>query len=148
MKYAGRRNGKLTVISKTNRKSSDGHYLWLCKCDCGKTKEVASNMLRDTGVRSCGCLRSEAQVKRIQRDGVWNDGKSYSANQGKRCYKTRHAWAKAVIRHYGNKCCRCGWEEARCDAHHRKEKAKGGLHTIDNGIVLCPNCHRIEHEVS
>lgn len=62
------------------------------------------------------------------------------------CYRTRHSWAKAVIRHYGNKCQRCGWDEARCDAHHRTPKAEGGLHTIKNGIVLCPNCHRIHHE--
>ncbi|NCQ35041.1 HNH endonuclease [bacterium] len=40
----------------------------------------------------------------------------------------------------------CGWDKARCDAHHREPKAKGGKHTIQNGMVLCPNCHRIAHE--
>lgn len=36
--------------------------------------------------------------------------------------------------------------EARCDVHHRVPKAHGGLHTLANAVVLCPNCHRIEHE--
>jgi predicted HNH restriction endonuclease len=26
------------------------------------------------------------------------------------------------------------------------KRSRGGIHTIKNGIVLCPNCHRIEHE--
>ena len=142
----GIRNGRLVAIQKTTEKSSDGHYLWLCKCDCGNTKKIASNLLRPTGTKSCGCLRSEAQRKRIKRDGVWNDGKSYSINGGRRCYKTRHSWAKAAIKKYGNKCERCGWNASRCDVHHRVKKSDGGLHTLDNAIVLCPNCHRIEHE--
>ncbi|WP_408509611.1 HNH endonuclease signature motif containing protein [Paraburkholderia sediminicola] len=40
----------------------------------------------------------------------------------------------------------CGWDKAGCDSHHRIPKAQGGAHTIENGMVLCPNCHRIEHE--
>ncbi len=141
----GVRNGRLVTIRPAG-KAADGHIVWLCRCDCGNEKRVASNMLRDTGTKSCGCLRKEAQARRLKRDGAWNEGKSYAINNGERCYKTRHAWAKAVIRHYGNRCERCGWDKARCDAHHRSHKAQGGLHTITNGIVLCPNCHRIEHE--
>ncbi len=141
----GKRIGKLTAVSPVGR-YTDGHLLWLCKCDCGNTTVVPSNNFRELGgTKSCGCLRKEAQRKRIKRDGVWNDGKSYSINSGTRCYKTRHAWAKAVIRFYGNKCSVCGWNKARCDAHHRKHKSKNGLHTIKNGIVLCPNCHREKH---
>lgn len=138
------RNGRLVAVQIKGR-SVDGHILWLCKCDCGGTAVVASNNFRERGTKSCGCLRADAQRKRIKRDGAWNDGKSYAINGGNRCYKTRHAWAKAVVRHYGNKCERCGWDRARCDAHHRKLKSKGGLHTIANGVVLCPNCHRVEH---
>lgn len=84
-----------------------------------------------------------AQRKRV---GAWNEGKSYAIREGEHCYRTRHAWAKAAIRHYGNKCERCGWDSARCDVHHREHKARGGLHTLANAIVLCPNCHRIEHD--
>lgn len=143
----GVRNGRLVVVKFAGRHKKDGRATWLCDCDCGQQKIVAQNNLsRSTGTKSCGCLRSEASKRRRKRDGVWNDSKSYSINGGKRCYKTRHAWSKAAIRHYGNKCEKCGWADARCDVHHRTPKASGGLHTIINAIVLCPNCHRILHE--
>jgi len=142
----GHRNGRLVVVEFSSR-NKEGRALWRCLCDCGKEKIVQSNNLtRESGTKSCGCLRSAANAAKRKRDGVWNDGKSYSINNGGRCYKTRHAWAKAVIRHYGDKCQLCGWNEARCDAHHKVLKSEGGQHTISNGIVLCPNCHRVEHE--
>lgn len=142
----GHRNGRL-VAKEAVGVQRGGHVLWRCACDCGGEKIVQSNNLtRDLGTRSCGCLRRAAATARLARDGAWNEGKSYAIGGGLRCYKTRHAWAKAVIRHYGNRCERCGWDRARCDAHHRTPKAAGGLHTIANGIVLCPNCHRLVHE--
>lgn len=145
---AGHRNGRLVAVAPVGRHRG-GHVLWQCKCDCGGTKIVQSNNLtRSSGTKSCGCLRQQAAIARLKRDGAWNDGKSYSINGGARCYKTRHSWAKAALCQYGNKCERCGWAKARCDVHHRNAKARGGLHTIDNAIVLCPNCHRVEHEAS
>jgi hypothetical protein len=142
---AGFRNGRLVTVAPRG-KSADGHINWLCQCDCGETKTVASNMLRDSGTKSCGCLRKEAASKRLAKNGVWNEGKSYAINGGEHCYKTRHSWAKAAIRKYGNKCMECGWDKARCDVHHRIRKAIGGLHTLTNALVLCPNCHRVHHE--
>lgn len=140
------RQGRLTAIEAVGLHEG-GHVLWRCLCDCGNEKIVQSNNLtRPTGTKSCGCLRREASAARVRRDGAWNEGKSYAIQDGERCYKTRHAWAKAAIRHYGNRCERCGWSEARCDVHHRELKSRGGLHTITNAIVLCPNHHRIEHE--
>ena len=140
----GFRNGRLVTI-KPHSKSSDGHIIWLCKCDCGNHKEVSTNMLRLSGTKSCGCLRKEAQQARIKKNGAWNEGKSYAINNGERCYKTRHSWAKAVIKTKGNRCENCGWDKARCDVHHKVKKSVGGLHIISNGLVVCPNCHRIEH---
>lgn len=139
---SGRTYGRLRAIRPSGI-SKDGHVIWLCKCSCGKNTLAGSNSLKGGMKKSCGCLRAQSSMERRKREGVWNDGKSYAINSGVRCYKTRHAWAKAVIRHYGNKCEICGWSEAKCDAHHRKPKARGGLHTIPNGQVLCPNHHRI-----
>lgn len=142
----GHRNGRLVAVECVNR-NSEGRAMWRCRCDCGGERVVqANNLTREAGTKSCGCLRADAQAARRQADGVWNEGKSYAVGDGSRCYRTRHAWSKAAIRHYGNRCERCGWDKARCDVHHREAKAKGGLHTIPNAIVLCPNCHRVEHE--
>jgi hypothetical protein len=143
---SGHRNGRLVAVQCVGR-NAEGRAMWRCVCDCGTERIVQSNnLLRPSGTRSCGCLRRDANKAKTLRDGAWNDGKSYAIAGGSHCYKTRHSWAKAVIRHYGNKCMRCGWDEARCDAHHRDPKAAGGLHTIQNGIVLCPNCHRVHHQ--
>lgn len=143
---AGIISGRLTVLREAGR-LKDGHVAWLCQCECGKQKEIGSNSLRrKSPVVSCGCMNhTRAQDKR-RKGGAWNEGKSYAIGDGAHCYKTRHGWAKAAIRHYGNKCDKCGWEAGRCDVHHRQPKAHKGLHTLANAIVLCPNCHRIEHE--
>lgn len=142
----GHRNGRLVAVRCIGAKKG-GHALWLCRCDCGSEKVVQSNNLqRDSGTKSCGCLRREAAAARLKRDGAWNESKSYAIGFGGHCYRSRAAWAKAVIRHYCNRCMSCGWDKARCDAHHRIPKSEGGSHTIANGRVLCPNCHRIEHE--
>jgi hypothetical protein len=142
----GKRNGRLVAVECVGR-NNEGRAMWRCRCDCGGEKVVQSNnLLRPTGTKSCGCLRREVNAAKVRAEGAWNDGKSYSIAGGEHCYLTRHSWAKAAIRHYGNKCERCGWAEARCDVHHRTHKAKGGRHTIANAVVLCPNCHRIEHE--
>lgn len=142
----GTRNGRLVAVERVGSKPG-GHALWRCQCDCGGEKIVQSNNLqREAGTKSCGCLRKDASAKRRLESGAWNEGKSYAISDGEHCYKTRHSWAKAALRHYGNKCQRCGWREARCDAHHRVPKAAGGKHTISNAVVLCPNCHRVQHE--
>jgi 5-methylcytosine-specific restriction endonuclease McrA len=142
----GHRNGLLVAVECVGR-NREGRAMWRCKCDCGGEKVVQSNnMIRPGGTRSCGCLRSKASADRRLKDGSWNEGKSYSIGGGSHCYKTRRGWSKAAIGHYGNQCERCGWNAARCDVHHRMPKSKGGLHTLENAIVLCPNCHRVEHE--
>ena len=44
-----------------------------------------------------------------------------------------------------NACERCGWNKSYCDRHRLKHGAK---YTKENVIILCPNCHRIEHQKS
>ena len=141
----GLRTERLTVVRADGR-IADGHVAWLCQCDCGATKRIASNSLtRPDPVQSCGCLNRNSAIRPV--NGGWNDGMSYLIEGGDRCYRTRHGWAKAAIKHYGNRCEVCGWAEARCDVHHRHLKSKGGPHTIANAVVLCPNHHRLRHEL-
>lgn len=56
----GKRFGKLTVISKTDRKKN-GSILWECRCDCGNEKEVTSRDLNSGRVKSCGCSRGSSK---------------------------------------------------------------------------------------
>jgi 5-methylcytosine-specific restriction endonuclease McrA len=40
-------------------------------------------------------------------------------------------------------CMCCGWDKGPCDTHHILPKSQGGQYTLENGIILCPNCHRL-----
>lgn len=55
----GDRHGKLTVI---RRVMDEPGIVWLCRCDCGRFIEAASNRLIHK--QSCGCLRSTAAKAR------------------------------------------------------------------------------------
>ena len=143
---SGMKSGRLDVI-RPIRRGDDGHTLWLCKCSCGKEKEIVSNSLtRLKPVQSCGCMNKTAAQKKVKTEGPWNEGKSYTIKNGEHCYKTRHGWAIAARKIMGNKCEICGWDKAKCDVHHKHKKSNGGLHTLSNARILCPNCHREEHE--
>ena len=53
----GQRFGRLLVISRSaNIRNEAG---WLCRCDCGKEKEVRGYHLRRGLTQSCGCLQKE-----------------------------------------------------------------------------------------
>lgn len=53
---AGRRFGKLTVLSPTDKRMDSGSIVWRCQCDCGNVVEVSARRLIRKKVRSCGCL--------------------------------------------------------------------------------------------
>jgi 5-methylcytosine-specific restriction endonuclease McrA len=74
----------------------------------------------------------------------WNKGRTYIIAK-RATYATKSSWMKAVRRWHGDTCMRCGWAETACDAHHLVAKGNGGMNTLDNAIVLCPNCHRLAH---
>lgn len=50
----GRRFGKLTVLEFAPPKKHKNIYL-ICKCDCGRTKQIPLTFLKDGRVSSCGC---------------------------------------------------------------------------------------------
>lgn len=140
---AGQRFGRLTALHVTG-KNKQNSLVWACRCDCGNAIDRASSGLRKAkGISSCGCYLKEVSKERLRNEKTWSKGTTYTLKDE---FKNKKAWATAVIRERGNACEKCGWCAARCDVHHRVPKAVGGKNTIANGIVLCPNCHRIEHE--
>lgn len=52
---AGRTFGRLTVLGESDRRSSGGHILWQCRCECGGTTEVVGTNLTGGNTRTCGC---------------------------------------------------------------------------------------------
>lgn len=58
---------------------------------------------------------------------------------------SRRTQQKLIKRAEIDRCVICGWDEATCDRHHIVPTSKGGKDTLDNVVILCPNCHRKVH---
>lgn len=54
----GQQFEKLTVLSKSDQRKG----YWLCRCECGTTKEVNGYYLRSGLTKSCGCLRGKTKA--------------------------------------------------------------------------------------
>lgn len=65
----GLRFSRLTVIEKSKERGTDNQILWLCKCDCGKTKLVQSGSLNNSNTQSCGCLYKNSPLKGTHKNG-------------------------------------------------------------------------------
>lgn len=58
MDISGQRFGRLIALEPTEKHLCNS-VIWKCRCDCGKTAEVAAINLRNGSTKSCGCLSSE-----------------------------------------------------------------------------------------
>ena len=54
-------------------KSSPKDAIWICQCECGKTKNVRSSYLTHGWTKSCGCLKSsgEKEIQKILEDNSY-----------------------------------------------------------------------------
>ena len=55
---SGQRFGKLLVVREAGRTKVQ-KVLWVCLCECGGEKVIASSSIINGSIRSCGCARSE-----------------------------------------------------------------------------------------
>mgnify|MGYP000864723466 FL=1 len=79
----GRRFGRLTVVQKVSKKSSNTTR-WLCLCDCGNYNETTRTSLIKGHSKSCGCLAKELMSERSKKYNTYelNDlyGVGYTTN--------------------------------------------------------------------
>lgn len=67
-KLIGKKFGKLTVLKRSDKKSSDGALYWWCQCDCGNIVEVLGHSLKRTDGNqtvSCGCYHRSIGANNI-----------------------------------------------------------------------------------
>lgn len=50
--------GRLTVICMDEEKGTRRRH-WVCECDCGNTKSIRADALKNGNTLSCGCLKKE-----------------------------------------------------------------------------------------
>lgn len=86
----GYKFGQLTVLREGTRDKGNGERTWLCKCDCGKFKNVRGSHLKSGATKSCGCLikmKSGAKPKhglcKSRTYRIWHCMKQ-------RCYDPKH----------------------------------------------------------
>lgn len=77
----GRRFGRLTVLERSGA-TKNKEAKWRCRCDCGMEVIVTSSNLRNGRQVSCGCLRQEKSLNRIQ-----DYNSTHKATRNKRLYK-------------------------------------------------------------
>lgn len=83
--------GRLTVIENMGL-NWQGTYMWKCRCECGNESIIKTGSLKGT-TRSCGCLVSDANIKRFTTHGhtafKGHNSSEYNSwsNMKARCYK-------------------------------------------------------------
>ena len=90
----GKRFGRLVIMSYT-RVGKSHHKYFLCRCDCGTTKEVSITHLRSGKIRSCGCLWQDQKTEYRKTHGgrrdalyaVWCGVKERCLNPNCQAYK-------------------------------------------------------------
>lgn len=138
------RSGWIVAVSNTGRQDRRGSYLWLCRCDCGNTKEVAGSSLTSGVVISCGCARKttvkvRSQVIRADRHERQNLRRA-------RQLEAEGAFTEAEVRElFFKQRGRCIYCSAKLgdDFHrdHVTSLSKGGSNWISNIQLLCPGCN-------
>lgn len=162
--------GRLKVI-KSVGKDKWGHYLWLCKCECGNEVVVNGKSLRIGHSQSCGCLRNEKSSQRttqrnktyigennpmygVRRYGTNNPNYNPNKTDEERLYcrllEGMTPFKKGVYERDNYTCQCCGDSKGHnLVAHHLdgynwcREKRTD----VNNGITLCDKCHKEFHHI-
>jgi hypothetical protein len=99
----GQKFGRLTAIKRLGS-SKRGQSIWLCRCDCGKIKEIV--LTRLSRVKSCGCLLREMHINGNAnfRHGHWKNSKPTPEHNAwvrmrQRCYNEN----RDNYRYYGGR---------------------------------------------
>jgi len=85
---SGNRFGKLTAISVDHKSENSTRVYWYCKCDCGGTRIVSNDHLRDGSIIDCGCYKKHLAT--WKKHGMYNT-KLYSvwSLMKERCYNQK-----------------------------------------------------------
>lgn len=135
----GQEFGKLTALTRLEKKASNGSYYWQCICSCGTFKIVASKHLLSNSVTSCGCnLRT--------RDGLSQTKEMrsfYSKVRRDRKYIYDTVWTlemeKSLIE-FQDSCVLCNTTDD-LTIDHVKPLSRGYGLEPGNAVILCGNCN-------
>lgn len=112
--------GRLTAKRLHPKRAKGGGKIWVCKCTCGKTVNVAGAVLVRGFVRSCGCLAKEYQkTTAAQHLRKYREKHEPARTHGMTGTRTHTAWIEM---------------RRRCLDEKSKDFRKYG----GRGITICP----------
>ena len=142
--FTGLRSGGLLAEKNTGRKDQRGSFLWLCRCDCGATKEVAGSSLKAGIVISCGCAR---RTRIAVRDPAIRSDRLERQNERRALtLQAEGSFTEAEVGQLHAKqrgrCIYCRTKLGdRFHRDHIEPLARGGSNYITNIQLLCPSCN-------
>lgn len=150
----GQKFGRLTVVKldeetpQSPTKNGNFRVRWWCKCDCGNTelKSVLSSHLTSGKIQSCGCLHHEACSG--ENNWNWKGGKTPEIKL-LREQESYFEWRRQVLKRDRYTCQCCG-ETHYLNSHHLYDFAEHEdlRYDVNNGIVLCEECHAARYDGS
>lgn len=71
--------GRLLVLRQIGIDKRTRQKIWLCRCDCGKEKEIITSYLTSGDTQSCGCYRKECEIKNLSK--FWGKPKTHGLSK-------------------------------------------------------------------
>jgi 5-methylcytosine-specific restriction endonuclease McrA len=155
---AGFKFGKLTAIKK-HSKDNANRWNWLCECECGNNKVIASRHLVNNKTSSCGCLKIITAISNGKNSSHKISGeKSYlydkSITDFERINRRNSeitkikSWRNNIYLRDNYTCDICRKKGGKLEAHHLNSWSifKDLRFELNNGITLCKECHFNFHQ--
>ena len=143
---SGHKYNHLTVVGRTNSKTSNGQWRWTCICDCGTETVLNTGNIRGGRTKSCGCLQrrtGEASPNfkhGLSRDKGTPEFKKYQRECADRHhYKLEPEHKQAMLDAQSGGCAICGYKFGQKKGDMRVD------HCHATGVVrglLCDHCNR------
>lgn len=139
----GQKFGRLFVLELLPK---DGKYRkYKCLCDCGMIKSIIGVNLTDGTTKSCGCLKR----RKGKENPCYKIELTKQDRIDRRCLHENEIWTKTIFERDNFTCQICKKHGGDLNAHHLDGYGWCEVRRFDinNGILLCENCHRDFHRV-
>jgi 5-methylcytosine-specific restriction endonuclease McrA len=153
--YIGRVFGRLTVLSRIDRKINNRMVCFFnCSCTCGTEKEVRYGNLVNKTTYSCGCLQKEILSKRSKKPkghasthAIWNYYLRNAKDRNIEWNLTKNRFVQLI----SNPCHYCGFENSMfIKMKYGDERSFNGIdrfdnkkgYSIENCVSCCKKCNR------